>query len=56
MIGDGESLVEVTFEARAGSTLLRLRHTGLTSDEMRTPHRSGWTQILSGLDPFLSEE
>jgi uncharacterized protein YndB with AHSA1/START domain len=56
MIGDGESLVEVTFEAKDDATLLRLRHTGLTFDEMRSAHRSGWTHILGGLDPFLSDE
>jgi uncharacterized protein YndB with AHSA1/START domain len=55
-VGEGESLVEVSFDAMANSTLIRLRHTGLPSDEMRTAHQSGWTHVLGGLEPFLSTE
>jgi len=52
--GDAENLVRVSFEARKGSTLLRLRHEGLPGGTSRERHAAGWANIVASLEPFLS--
>ena len=38
----GSTMVEITLTPEGLGTLLRLRHTGLPSDEERQSHRGGW--------------
>jgi uncharacterized protein YndB with AHSA1/START domain len=42
----GSTTVEITLTAQGRETLLRLRHTGLPSEEERANHRRGWEQYL----------
>ncbi len=46
----GASLVEVSLTADGESTLLKLRHTGLPSEEMTTQHEQGWNHYLGRLE------
>jgi uncharacterized protein YndB with AHSA1/START domain len=50
----GSSTVEVTLEPDGDATIVRLRHTGLPSDEWRTLHREGWDLYLSRLTSAAS--
>src|SRR2546425_57561 len=43
----GSSTVEVTLEEDGDATIIRLRHTGLPSEESRRLHDQGWTHYLS---------
>jgi uncharacterized protein YndB with AHSA1/START domain len=46
----GSSTVEITLEpVGEQQTLLRLRHTGLPSEEQRDSHRQGWTMYVGKL-------
>jgi hypothetical protein len=40
---------EITLEEDGRATVVRLRHTGLPSDDSRALHRDGWTHYLSRL-------
>lgn len=53
---DRDSLVDVTFEPRGDGTLLRLRHSSLPDEASRDDHAAGWTNIVAGLDTYLSQE
>jgi uncharacterized protein YndB with AHSA1/START domain len=39
----GSTMVEITLTPDGAGTTLRLRHTGLPSDEQRNSHLGGWT-------------
>ena len=45
----GSSTVEITLTPEGDGTLLRLRHEGLPSDEMRQAHTQGWTHYMDRL-------
>lgn len=50
----GSTMVEITLSPDGPDTVLRLRHTGLPSDEEKQAHRGGWllyTARLAGLFP-----
>ncbi len=54
----GSSRVEITLIPEGEGTLLRLRHEGLPSDEMRQAHSQGWNHYMdrlakasAGVDP-----
>ena len=44
----GESTVEISLIPEGSTTLVRLRHLGLSADE-RKPHGEGWDHFLPGL-------
>jgi uncharacterized protein YndB with AHSA1/START domain len=46
--------VEITLTADGAATLLRLRHTGLPSEEQRSSHRQGWEQYTGRLTALLA--
>jgi uncharacterized protein YndB with AHSA1/START domain len=48
-VGPGSTTVEITLAPEGTGTLLRLRHTGLPSEEQRASHRDGWTRYTGGL-------
>jgi uncharacterized protein YndB with AHSA1/START domain len=50
----GSSQVEITLEPDGGSTLVRLRHSELPSEEQRAQHTHGWTRYLSRLSMAVS--
>ncbi len=45
----GSSTVEVTLVPDAGGTIVRIRHTGLPSEESRAGHSEGWDHYLARL-------
>lgn len=45
----GSSLVEVSLHADGDATVLKLRHTGLPTEEMADQHEQGWTHYLGRL-------
>jgi uncharacterized protein YndB with AHSA1/START domain len=45
----GSSTVEITLREEDGSTLLRLRHSGLPDEEAGGSHEEGWTKYLGRL-------
>jgi uncharacterized protein YndB with AHSA1/START domain len=45
----GSTMVEITLTADGPDTMLRLRHTGLPSDEERMSHNAGWKQYVGAL-------
>jgi uncharacterized protein YndB with AHSA1/START domain len=45
----GSSTVEITLREDDGSTLVRLRHSGLPHDAARRAHTEGWHRYLSRL-------
>jgi uncharacterized protein YndB with AHSA1/START domain len=49
----GSTTVEITLTAEGEGTLLRLRHTGLPTDEQRSSHRGGWAMYTSRLDALF---
>lgn len=49
VIPPGSSLVRVTLEPDDGATIVRLRHSGLPSEEAMRSHRQGWQHYLSRL-------
>ena len=48
-VGPGSTTVEITLEPHRDGTLLRLRHTGLPTDQERTTHAAGWRQYMKKL-------
>ena len=48
-----ESLVRIVFTEAKGVTHVRLTHSGLTTERMRTSHR-GWPQILAQLKAYVA--
>lgn len=54
-IVDRETLVTVTFLDRGGRTVLTLRHSGLSSEEARDFHDSGWARCLDRFTTSLPE-
>ena len=57
-IPPGSSTVEITLTPERDGTLLRLRHEGLPTDEMRQAHTQGWNHYMNrlakastGIDP-----
>lgn len=63
----GSSLVEVWFDEDGEGTLVRLKHSGLPSEEMRAAHLEGHKHYLArlaiaaaggdpGRDPWLGEQ
>lgn len=51
---DKDSLVEVTFEPRGEKMLLRLKHTGLLTEDSHKAHAAGWGSILDHLNLYIS--
>lgn len=51
-----EMLITVTFEDRAGSTRLTLRHDGFPAGDDREMAEQGWNQMLDKLEEFLADE
>jgi uncharacterized protein YndB with AHSA1/START domain len=45
----GSSTVEFSFEPDGDGTIIRVRHTGLPSDEAREAHQLGWDAYVSRL-------
>jgi hypothetical protein len=45
----GSSTVEITLVPDGDGTLVRLRHTGLPSEESRALHAAGWSHYLGRL-------
>ena len=45
----GSSTVEITLTPERDGTLLRLRHEGLPTDEMREAHSQGWNHYMDRL-------
>jgi uncharacterized protein YndB with AHSA1/START domain len=45
----GSTTVEVTLEPDGDATVVRLRHTGLPTDDWRRVHRDGWVIFLGTL-------
>lgn len=45
----GSSMVEITLTPDGPGTLLRLRHTGLPTNEERDSHRAGWSLYTTKL-------
>jgi uncharacterized protein YndB with AHSA1/START domain len=52
-VGPGSTTVEITLAPEGTGTLLRLRHTGLPSEEQRASHRDGWTRYAGNLAALL---
>jgi uncharacterized protein YndB with AHSA1/START domain len=48
-VAPGSSTVEVTLEPDGDHTIVRLRHSGLPTDEWRGVHREGWETYLGQL-------
>jgi len=46
----GSTTVEITLTPEGRDTLLRLRHSGLPSDEQRASHLEGWGRYMKQLD------
>jgi len=44
-----ESVVTVTFEPRADTTMVEIHHVGLPDEGAQSGHRSGWTDALAEL-------
>jgi uncharacterized protein YndB with AHSA1/START domain len=50
----GSTTVEITLEPDGDGTLLRLRHTGLPTEDQRTSHRDGWVLYTRRLSAVIS--
>jgi len=50
--GHRESIVTVTFQARAESTLVEIHQVGLADEQARAGHHEGWSDILRELAAF----
>ena len=53
-VSPGSTTVEITFVADGDDTIIRLRHTGLPSDEAEQVHRFGWTAYLPRIEVVRS--
>jgi uncharacterized protein YndB with AHSA1/START domain len=49
-----ETQVTVTFEDRAGKTLMTLRQAAFETNESRDDHRTGWSSSFDRLGEYLS--
>ena len=52
----GSSTVEFTFTEDGDGTVIRIRHTGLPTDEARWAHHSGWDAYVPRLAALLAGE
>jgi uncharacterized protein YndB with AHSA1/START domain len=52
-VAPGSTTVEITLTPAEGGTLLRLRHSGLPSEEHRATHREGWSLYTANLAGLL---
>jgi uncharacterized protein YndB with AHSA1/START domain len=50
--GHRESIVTVTFQARADATLVEIHQVGLADEAARAGHHEGWSDILRELEAF----
>jgi uncharacterized protein YndB with AHSA1/START domain len=50
-----ETLVRVDLEEKDGITMVRLTHSGLTSESTRASHR-GWPELLTSLQGYVEEQ
>jgi uncharacterized protein YndB with AHSA1/START domain len=50
--GHRESIVTVTFQARAESTLVEIHQVGLPDEDARAGHHEGWSDALRELEAF----
>jgi uncharacterized protein YndB with AHSA1/START domain len=50
-----ETLVRVDLEEKNGITMVRLTHSGLTSESTRASHR-GWPELLTSLQVYVEEQ
>jgi uncharacterized protein YndB with AHSA1/START domain len=50
--GHRESIVTVTFQTRAGSTLVEIRQVGLPDEQAQAGHHEGWSDALRELEAF----
>lgn len=50
-----ETLVRVDLKEKNGVTMVRLMHSGLTSESARASHR-GWPELLSSLQVYVEEQ
>jgi len=48
-VAPGSTTVEITLTPDGDGTLLRLRHSGLPSEEQRASHREGWRLYIGKL-------
>jgi uncharacterized protein YndB with AHSA1/START domain len=53
--GHRESIVTVTFQARADSTLVEIHQVGLADEQARAGHHEGWSDALRELEAFSDE-
>ena len=52
-VGPGSTTVEITLFPDGGGTLLRLRHSGLPTEQSRADHKAGWNRYLGNLAEVL---
>jgi len=50
-----ETIVRIELEERGEQTLVRLTHSGFTSDELRADHEEGWGVVLSWLGDYVTK-
>lgn len=48
-VGPGSTTVEITLKSDGDGTVLRLRHTGLPTEQELTNHRAGWHVYMTNL-------
>jgi uncharacterized protein YndB with AHSA1/START domain len=54
-VGPGSTTVEITLEPDGQGTLLRLRHTGFTTEQQSIDHRAGWSRYTGQLKEVLAQ-
>jgi uncharacterized protein YndB with AHSA1/START domain len=54
-VGPGSTTVEITLEPDGQGTLLRLRHTGLETEQQRIDHRNGWSSYTGRLKEAVAQ-
>ena len=54
LVAPESTTVEITLTAEGDGTLLRLRHTGLPTEEEMTNHRAGWRMYTTNLAAHLA--
>jgi uncharacterized protein YndB with AHSA1/START domain len=52
--GAGETLVRIELTEEAGSTLVRVTHSGFTDAQDRDNHGEGWKRVLGWLAAFVA--
>jgi uncharacterized protein YndB with AHSA1/START domain len=53
-VAPGSTTVEITLEPDGQGTLLRLRHSGFTSEQQLIDHRGGWSQYTAQLKTLFA--